>query len=250
MFLNYCLKTQQNNWNFIEFVILAKSIGIQHVKFFNYKDIQTIKYPTKINIESKEFSAEEIAYNRFKNIVLPLCDLAGLSYEIHDNQLSFKQLIWAHPRNVAKYFRKNSYIWKFQSTPVKEDYVTVTLRNSIRNIHRNSNFAWYQFVNYCSAKKIKVKVFEDREINPISVKKRWEIYSNAKMNYGVTNGPLALCVYSDAPYKIWIKSEEERKVCKVDNDLDDEGFCFANKNQSLIWKDDTLENLIKYNFSI
>jgi len=241
LFLYYCLANQQNNWNFLDFVVLAKSIGTNHIKFINYKNINTKKYD------------KEVAYNRFKNIVIPICELTNLSYEVHDydaalEELSNKKLLAVGHNYVTKFFEKNKYIWKLKSNPTKEDYITVTIRSSFRKLHRNSSSAWYQFIEYCAKKKIFVKVFEDKEINPISIKLRWEIYSKAKMNYGVTNGPLALCVYSDAPYKIWIKSEIEQKDFFYSG-FDSKNFPFAVNNQSLIWKEDTRENLIKYNLN-
>ena len=62
MLAHYCLKTQPAQWDFAHFIVLIKSININHVIFFNLENIQINKYVYCSN-------PKEIALNRFHKIV-------------------------------------------------------------------------------------------------------------------------------------------------------------------------------------
>jgi hypothetical protein len=243
MLAHYCLKTQPAQWDFAHFIVLIKSININHVIFFNLENIQINKYVYCSN-------PKEIALNRFHKIVLPLCNLANVTYEIKNYDIKEKKLIWALQENACYFYKVNKYLWKFNSVKEKSNYVTFTIRNSIRNKFRDSSQSWKEFAKILADKKINVKIILDNELNSITVEERFKLYSKAIMNYTVGNGPAALLYYSDMPYKLWIKGinpgNYNENLAKLWSSFKrDENFPFAEANQNLIWEEDTLESLLK-----
>lgn len=83
--------------------------------------------------------------------------------------------------------------------PKKNARYTVTLRRSTHNPHRNSDEpVWREF-----AKLIGALVIEDYSVVPIHLYERVALYAGAEMNFGVTNGPLALLYLTNYPFMMF-----------------------------------------------
>lgn len=238
--ITYCLETKPSQWNFCNFLVAAKTLGFDRIKFVNYHKIQIKKYinnPLKIDPKT-------IAINRFKNIVLPLCDLANISYFFGYAHSDDKSL-GCDLGVIYKIFEEKNFIWRFNPLKEKEDYVTITIRDSIRNKFRDSHPDWRLFI-----KQFKnVIILEDRELNPITVMERLSLYSGAKMNYGVMGGATAILLYTTLPYKLWvgtaIKDKGTFEEIKSAGANINSNFPFSLPNQYLIWEEDNIESLIK-----
>lgn len=144
-------------------------------------------------------------------------------------------------------YRQRSRIWKFPYKR-KHDHITVTIRESWRNTHRNSDRKeWDKFISWAENAGQKVVVLEDREEDPISVKDRWDLYQ-CKMNLGVSNGPMTLCVLSDAPYLIfgYGAGTTDIYVLGIHHWMWlNYQHPWANRNQRLVWKKDKFETIQK-----
>lgn len=185
-------------------------------------------------IQVKKYS-KEVAWKRFKNILVPLCELAEVTHSIGPESDGIS--LAYHYGSIEKLYRQLGRIWKYPMLPGKRGYVTVTIRKSFRNQHRNSGPEWREFIAEMSQKKT-VIVLEDCEETPIPIKERMRLYANADMNYGTNGGPLVLCHLSEAPYKTYNMGG---------NDIDTQHliktgfppqsqFSFRNERQELIWE--------------
>jgi hypothetical protein len=244
----YCLRTQPGQWNFCDFLVSVKTLGVKHINFINVDKIKTFKYQ---HLEEPK----KIAVNRFKNIVLPLCDLAGVSYSLYKSYTRFfaRGLRFGYMwEDVLKVYQSKGILWKSPLLRGKSDYVTITLRDSIRNKWRDSSPSWLDFIKTFDSKKL--IILEDKEENAMSVYDRMKIYSGAKMNYSIANGPIALLIHSDAPYRIWIGSaaKDPGLYSQMKNAglIKGSQFPFKRSNQELIWEMDTIESLLKHRSNI
>lgn len=105
--------------------------------------------------------------------------------------------------HVEHLYRKTGRIEKLK--PLfeypRKGYVTITMRESFRNKWRDSNREeWAKVAEYLAKRGEEVIVLEECETQPLAVEERMAIYSNAKMNLAVGNGPMVLCWLSEAPY--------------------------------------------------
>lgn len=150
-------------------------------------------------------------------------------------------------RGVQECYRQFSRIWKFPYEK-KHDHITVTIRDSWRNTHRNSNRKeWDKFISWAENAGEKVVVLEDREENPYTIKDRWDLYQ-CKMNLGVSNGPMVMCVLSDAPHVIFNYGADHQDVyvLSIHHWLwRNAQYPWANKKQKLVWKKDRFEDIVK-----
>ena len=182
---------------------------------------------------------------------MPLCDLAGVSYSLYKSYARFFArglrfgVEW---KDVISVYKSKGFLWKFPLLREKSDYVTITLRNSIRNKWRDSSASWLDFIKTFDSNNI--VILEDKEENAMSVYDRMKIYSGAKMNYSIANGPITLLIHSDAPYRIWIgpAAKDLGLYSQMKNAglINGSQFPFKRINQELIWEMDTIESLIKH----
>jgi hypothetical protein len=120
----------------------------------------------------KKDYTEETAKRRLQNIVHPIAELAGLEIVPADGK---KKVLCPHTLHAVQLiYRQQSKIWKFPYEK-KHDHITITIRDSWRNKHRNSNRpAWEEFKGWAEERGEKVVVLEDQEENPISINDRWD----------------------------------------------------------------------------
>jgi hypothetical protein len=227
------LKTQPPTYDFAVFLIVCATLGAKHVHFRDEGEIQT-----------KKFGAE-IGWNRFKNIILPLCDIARFTYSRGPGGEGM--VPGRHYGTVEALYQRLGRVFKFPLIDGPRGYSTVTLRHSFRNEDRNSGPAWKPFIEELS-KRTTVIVLPECELDPIPMETRMRLYSNADMNYGVSNGPLALCHLSDAPYRTFkmIVHDGWRKHMADTGFPEGSQFSFRNDRQLLIYEDDTLDVLMRH----
>jgi hypothetical protein len=232
----YNLADQPTTYDFVAWACMAKTLGAKHVHFVYTGEIQDWKYSTST------------AWRRFGNIVLPICEMI-MPWTLGDRHIGFT--VGHHLGQAEALYKKKGRIEKLPLIEGEKGYVTITIRESIRNKHRDSNRPeWDKFANWMERNGEKVVVIEDGERDWImSVPKRMRLYSNAHMNFGVNTGPMMLCAFSDAPYTIVKMIAEGDK--QMEKHLTDGEFprgsqlSFANANQRILWESDTCENLIR-----
>lgn len=214
--------------------VLATSLGAESVRFCGLDRIQDWKYP------------KEMALSRFENILKPVCSLFGLPYSVGERVDGFT---CGHHYGQVNMFHKRHGIKKLPLNDSYGGYVTVTIRDSIRFKSRDSNRKeWDRLIRWLE-KSEKVVVLEDREKDPICVIERMKLYSGAKMNLGVSNGPMALCHFSDAPYLTFKMIPEGEGAKELRDHMARGGFpegsqlAFRTKKQELVWELDTFETM-------
>ena len=228
--LLYDLGNRPASFDFVTCLATSVALGMKHVRFV-YGSWKKKNYTVQ--------QAEE----RWKSIVEPASALYGLTYSIGERRgIEVNHLLAA----ATACYRKTGRIGKIKVPCVAGDYVTVTLRES-RNPERNSKEAeWRKFAAQCNRKVI---VLRDNEDSSLGLHDRMRLYAGAYMNLMVINGPLTLCIHSDAPYISMRTIGCERSgstspAFSASNGITP-GFQFpwANANQRLSYLDDTCENI-------
>ncbi len=224
----YNLADRPASFDFVTWCAIAKTYGADHVRFVlgewkpkNYKN------PEK----------------RFESIVEPACKLWGLPYSIGEPTGEF----FSHYLNKAvKAYHQQGGIAKIPFHVEPRDYITITLRKS-RTYQRNSNEGeWMKFAQRCKDRVVIIRDFDER---PIFLEDRMHLYAHAKQNLMVINGPLTLCIHSDAPYismrTIGCANSGSTSPDYMKHIGITPGFQFpwANANQRLFYTDDTCENI-------
>ncbi len=239
----YDLCKYPTTYDFAGWAVNARTHGITDVHFIIDGPIAHWKY------------SEDIAWKRFATILLPICRLARLAYTV-GGRVPGPEFSY-HGGHINALYKKLGRLEKLRPTVGADagDYVTITLRESFRNKHRNSNLpAWAAFADYLRQKKITVIVIPECEDAPINLEHRMALYSGARMNMGVAQGPMALCVFSDAPYITLNqnpKDESGKGQYDIDRLLVKTGFppgsqyAFRTDRQILIWEPDSFENIVR-----
>lgn len=238
----YDLSRMPTTFDFAAWAVLARTAGAKAVHFVVDGPIADWKYPSFL------------AWKRFGNIVLPICNLAGLQFTV--GSLQKGEEFPYHYGDVQRAFSETGRIVKLRQTyDVEPGYVTITLRKSFRNEFRNSNVeAWMKFKEYLEAQGKRVAVLPECEQAPLDVEYRMALYANAEMNFGASNGPLSLCHMSEAPY-LTLNMAPADKTGKGYMDMESfmakggfpigSNFSFRTARQALVWKPDTFENIVE-----
>ena len=239
----YDLTKLPTTFDFAAWCVIARTHGCDHVHFVIDGDIAHWKY------------SKEIAWARFGTILVPMCALAGMSYSV-GARVDGEQFPYTHG-SVERMYLESGRIEKLKSvaTYPGSGHVTITLRDSFRNKYRNSNkAAWEQFARYLSERGEHVMVIPECEFAPMDLHTRMALYASAKMNLGVANGPMALCVFSDAPYitlnqlptpPAGERVIDVRRLAEVVGFPEGSQYSFRNVRQILIYKPDTYENIVE-----
>lgn len=243
----YDLAKHPTTYDFAAWAVIARTSGIEHVHFIIDGPIAHWKYGNG--------RGEDIAWKRFSTILLPICRLARLSYTVgaREDGPTFSY----HGGHVCELYRRLGRIEKLKPTVVssRKSYVTITLRDSFRNTHRNSNkAAWSAFEKYLEQKGRDVMVLPEAEDAPINLEHRMAYYCSADMNLGVAQGPMALCVFSDAPY-ITLNQNPKDPSGQAQYDIDKllvatgfppgSQYGFRTPRQILVWEPDIFENIVR-----
>lgn len=238
----YQLAKAPTTFDFAPWCCFARTCGATHVHFIVDGPIASWKYPA------------DIAWKRFANILLPLTKLARLGYSVGGKEEGREFPYLAG--HVNKLFKEFGRIEKLQPTQTiqREGFVTITLRDSFRNRYRNSNMAaWQEFRQWLEARGVEVEVLPECENQPIDLEHRMALYCAADMNFSVANGPMSLCIFSEAPYTIfnWYETGGEKVQYDQKKLMEFQGLpvgsqlAFRNDRQTMIYAKDDFENLVK-----
>ncbi|HZS57531.1 MAG TPA: hypothetical protein VFA65_24235 [Bryobacteraceae bacterium] len=202
----------------------------------------------------------EARQNYLNNIFRPLLKMFG-GVEVADPHGWYKESYVV--KDVVQAARDGEEVPKF--IPSKKSlfpgYITITLREADHWSERNSRLNdWYQFGRYLEGVGEKVVVVRDtskafesfRGLKTcpeasVNLEDRLALYDEAKMNFFVSNGPVSLAVFSDAPWMQFVTidpKEAEDFWQKTAGMSFGEQYPWAKQNQRIIWKPDTYENLV------
>lgn len=232
--LLYDLSNRPASFDFVTALSTAIAHGVKHVRFVlgawkpkNYDD----------------------AERRFKTIVEPAVALFGLTYSIGERFGVEHSHMFPACTDAYRQFGK---IGKIKADHKQRDYVTITLRHSRTQERNSKEQEWMKFAEKCDRKVIVIREYTER---PISIEDRMKLYSMAYMNLMIINGPLTLCIHSDAPY-ISMRTIGNANSFSTSPDFMrqigiEPGFQFpwASSNQKLSYLDDTADNIF-YEYSM
>jgi hypothetical protein len=222
-------------FDFAVFAAIAKTLGYAEIRFV--VGMTDWKYPA------------DIGWKRWANICIPICKLAGLPFSV-GGPLDGDTFGYG-TGHIESLFKKRGKITKLKPTfeYPKSGYVTITMRESFRNKWRDSNRAeWARVGEYLARRGEEVIVLEECEAQPLCVEQRMAIYSNAKMNLAVGNGPMVLCWLSEAPYlSFQLPKGPEKEYQHLVEQWTRLGFpvgsqlSFRNPMQEIVWGPDDFE---------
>lgn len=225
MLAAYCLSRHLPSFEFFYWLVMVQADGASKIVF----DTRDPKL--------RKFRFEDV-FERFRSIILPGPDLAGLPSRLglaHESQLdaTASQLFTWY--NSGRRFKRLRSV----KSPAKCDY-TVTIRaNAAGARARDSNeAAWRQF-----AKEIDAVVIEDYYVRPIHLHDRVALYAGAKMNFGVCNGPIALLSLTEYPVAMFVNSQSARNSNIRWGQEPDTKLPWMLENQHMIWQEDDLDSL-------
>ena len=227
-------------YDFAVYAVIAKTLGYDSIHFA-VTGMAQWKY------------SQEVGWRRWANICIPLCKLAGLPFTVGP-QVEGDVLAY-NTGSVEKVYKSKGRIEKLKPlyTLDKSGYVTITMRESFRNKWRDSNRPeWAKVGEYLMKKGEEVLVLEECEHQPLALEERMAIYSNAKMNLAVGNGPMVMCWLSEAPYLSFqlprgpendyqaLVEQWNRMKFPVGSQLS-----FKNDKQEIVWGPDDAELIIE-----
>lgn len=230
--LLYDLSVRPASFDFVTCLSTAIGLGIKHVRF------------VLGGWKKKNYTIEQ-AEERYRSIVEPAVALFGLTYSIGER----KGLEVSHLFNAAlEVWKKTGKNGKIIVPCEAKDYVTVTLRKS-RNPDRDSKEdEWRKFAERCDRKVLFIREYEEVQLD---LEDRMKLYAGAYMNLMVINGPLTLCIHSDAPYISMRTIGSDKSGSTSPWHMRQvgiaEGFQFpwAGPRQRLSYLDDTADNILR-----
>lgn len=232
MKLLYDLSRRPASFDAVTCMATAKTLGADHVRFVlgrgwkpkNYADPQ----------------------ERFRSIVEPAARLWGMGYSVGEPE--GVEVSHFFPAAVKAY-QQQGRIAKIPVAVEDRGYLTITLRNS-RTPARNSKDAeWLKFAERQRALGQKVLILPDYDERPLDLDDRMRLYAGASMNFFVINGPVTLCVHSEAPYLCMRTIGCEQSGSTSPSFMKSIGitpgfqFPWANARQRLSYADDTCESI-------
>jgi len=184
-------------------------------------------------VRTKKFS-EAVVRRRIETIIEPMPALAGLPWQRGNQGQIFGSYRMADLAALGDFDRLKSVL------PPKNVRYTVTLRNYHHHAYRNSDEKlWRDF-----AAKIGAHLIEDFGDKPIDLHERVALYAGAKMNFGVTNGPVWMLFLTPYPVTMFDCSANEplwlQHGIKPGTQLP-----WALPHQKLVWKRPTMDDLMK-----
>lgn len=223
-------------FDFAVYAVVAKTLGYDSIHFA-VTGMASWKYPP------------EIGWRRWANICIPICKLAGLPFTVGP-QVEGDVLAYGTGA-VVKVFQKTGKVEKLQSVwdYPKSGYVTITMRESFRNKWRDSNREeWAKVSEWLLKRGEELLVLDECEMQPMALEQRMAVYSNAKMNLAVGNGPMVLCWLSEAPYLTFqLPKGPEKDYQDLINQWSRLKFPigsqlpFRNKFQEIVWGPDDFD---------
>ena len=230
--LLYDLAVRPASFDFVTCLATSIGRGCKHVRF------------VLGGWKKKNYTHPE---RRFRTIVEPAVSLFGLTYSIGERGgVEINHILGA----ATECYRQTGRIGKIETDVPQKDYVTITLRKSPgRTPERDSKEdEWLEFASRCDRKCI---ILRDNEDGALHLHDRMKLYAGAYLNMMVINGPLTLCIHSDAPYVSMRTIGCERSgstspAFSAQNGITP-GFQFpwAHGRQKLSYLDDTCANILQ-----
>ena len=231
--LLYDLGNRPASFDFVTCMATATALGCKHVRFVYGQ------------WKKKDYTLAQ-AVGRWRSIVEPAVALYGLDYSIGEREgIEVNHMLGA----ATACYRQHGRIGKIRLEAPQKDYVTITLRQSPnRTPERDSkDDEWLEFASRCDRKCI---ILRDNEDGSLHLHDRMKLYAGAHLNMMVINGPLTLCIHSDAPYVSMrtiggANSGSTSPTFSAKNGITP-GFQFpwAHARQRLSYLDDTCENIM------
>jgi len=225
----YDMTWRSTTWDFFNWLAHVKLLGATEITF-RIEPMSPAKY-----------SAAE-GRRRFENFIRFAPPLFSLSWRIAndgDGTVGSQRLdvLLADAARLKRDIPRMQLMLQ----PSKQHRFTVTMRETFRNMHKNSDRElWLRF-----AERISARVIEDHDREPIALYKRLNLYAGAKMNFGVVNGPLAALYYSRWPFAISCDPETSRKSFTGHNvKPGDQATCFL-PHQRWVWEKPTMDGLMR-----
>ena len=218
----YDLSCRPATFDIVAFLTNCKTLGADSVVFDVSKGFQRKKF------------SQAVAQRMFELVTIPITEYWGIPW-------SFGDAGDVAPSHMAHSVTTTNPVLKHFDRA--DGSPTITIRESIRNKHRDSNRPeWDKF-----AKAIGAVVIEDAYVKPISIEDRMALYRNSSMNYFCSNGPAALCCYSNLPCLM----VSNQAASGTWGEFKEGGqFHWFNEKQRLFWGEDTYENLMSVHASI
>ena len=228
----YDLSNRPASFDFVSFLATAATHGSKHVRFVLNR-----------GWKQKNYDDPEA---RFKSIVEPAVALWGMDYSVGEREgIEYNHLLVA----CLKTYQHFGRIAKMPYPCVAKDYVTITLRNSPnRSLERDSkNGEWRKFASRLNRKAI---ILRDYVEQPLDLEDRMKLYAGAHMNFFVINGPLTLCLHSEAPFLCMRTiggaksgSTSPEQITRLTGIAQGFQYPWQNTRQRLSYLDDTCENI-------
>jgi len=228
--LLYDLGNRPASFDFVTCCATAMALGCKHVRFVYG------------NWKPKNYSIKQ-AEERWLSIVEPAAALYGLTYSIGERKgLEISHML----RAAIDTYRHTGKIGKIKWPVTHKDYVTLTMRKSRTPERDSKEDEWREFARRCDRKVIWIA---DNEDSSLHLHDRMTLYANAFVNIMVINGPVTLCVHSDAPYICMRTIGCEKSGSTSPKFMAGNGitpgfqFPWANENQRMSYLDDTVANI-------
>jgi hypothetical protein len=243
----WCLKGNIPSYDFGAYCITLRTLNIKNL-FFRYREpLHSNKFP------------QQIAWNRFRNLLIPLAELSGLRWVMVpevSGEFAPRVTAYGHFCQMHEMTGGRVHMWEAPYKWGESNYVTITLRKSHAGWQpaRDSNLPeWEKVREELQKRGKKVVVINDAEENCISVPDRMSLYAGADMNLGVNTGPMMLCHFSKAPYltfKMIPETEPERSHIRENFEISKfpigGQFPWAHAKQRMVWETDTAETILKH----
>lgn len=241
-----------------DFLVWLMSAKMYHRRFRGEGPLQVCFWEGR---KPDEIPSREQRVQLLNNVFRPLLKLAG-GVEIEDPHGCYRENYVI--KDIVLAARDGEEVPKLLSSCKSRfpGHVTITLREAAHLTHRNSRIEdWCRFASYLRTMGEKVvfvrdtlkanEPFFDFETCPeasLNIDDRMAIYAEAKMNFFVSNGPVTMAVFSDAPWMQFVTLTDEDNATKFwqENNAMEPGdqYPWANANQRIVWQTDTYENLV------
>jgi hypothetical protein len=222
----YPLRTHIANWEFYNWLVLAAAKGATKV-FFDIDNPKTVKW----NLDT--------TLRRFHTIIEPGPALIGLPSQMGSEASALGS---ANMNELVAWSRSGKNFPRLKSVlqPNAAEF-TVTIRKVTTSVERNScETAWRQF-----AQEIGAVVIEDYDVVPMHLHERFALYAGAKMNFGVTNGPIHALTLSEYPVMMFVCNQAGINQMKKGGISHGEQYPWMRGDQHIIWSPDTVDSLRK-----
>lgn len=220
----YDLAKDLVTWDFVTWAVNVRDLGYHKVNF----QVKNIPAWGRKWLEPKEI------LGRVDNFMLPVIRTLGIFYgfdPIGDRNMGSSHYYHMRPN--------------FQRMEIKAEWHgrdTITIREVPYKARRNSDRGvWLAF-----ADTINAIVIEEHSLKPITFDERFKLYAGARMNWGVTNGPLSAVFLTPYPVAMFCADDKDRKGFSGHHIVPGGQIQFSLPNQNLIWGEITYDALMRH----